>query len=56
MHSESPLVHLGLLGMKERAELLGGSLKINSKEGKGTSVIFTFPVSSPETAEVVISG
>jgi len=56
MHSESPLVHLGLLGMKERAELLGGSLKINSKEGKGTSVSFTFPVSSLETEEVVISG
>ena len=56
MHSESPLVHLGLLGMKERAELLGGSLRINSEQGKGTSVSFTFPVSSPETAEVVISG
>jgi signal transduction histidine kinase len=56
MHSESPLVHLGLLGMKERAELLGGSLVINSEQGKGTSVIFTFPVSSLETAEAVISG
>jgi signal transduction histidine kinase len=56
MHSESPLVHMGLLGMKERAELLGGSLVINSEQGKGTSVIFTFPVSSPEAAEAVISG
>ena len=56
MHSESPLVHLGLLGMRERAELLGGSLAIKSEQGKGTSVSFTFPVSDSETAEAMISG
>jgi two-component system sensor histidine kinase DegS len=36
---------IGLLSMKERAELLGGYLSINSKPGKGTSVNFSFPVS-----------
>jgi signal transduction histidine kinase len=56
INSESRLMHLGLLGMKERAELLGGRLNINSEQGKGTSVSFTFPVSSLETVEVATSG
>ncbi len=56
INSESRLVHLGILGMKERAELLGGRLDIKSEQGKGTSVSFTFPVSSPETVEAAISG
>lgn len=34
---------LGLLGMKERAELFGGKLKIQSTLGKGTSIIASFP-------------
>jgi signal transduction histidine kinase len=29
---------LGLMGMKERAQMIGGTLTINSKPGKGTSV------------------
>jgi two-component system sensor histidine kinase DegS len=56
INSESRLVHLGLLGMKERAELLGGRLDITSEKGKGTSVSFTFPVSSLETVEAATSG
>ncbi len=44
--NDAPLTHMGLLGMKERAELLGGLLKIDSHEGRGTSVGFAFPVSS----------
>jgi signal transduction histidine kinase len=40
------LGHMGLLGMKERAELLGGYLSINSNLGEGTSIGFTFPASS----------
>ena len=56
INSESRLVHLGLLGMQERAELLGGKLDIESEQGKGTSVSFTFPVSSLETVEAVTSG
>lgn len=35
---------LGLMGMKERAHLLGGSFKIQSKLGKGTSVTVKIPL------------
>lgn len=38
--------HLGLLGMKERAEMLGGNLSIASKPRRGTSIILTFPTKS----------
>jgi PAS domain S-box-containing protein len=31
--------HLGLFGMRERAEMIGGQLVIESKPGKGTTVI-----------------
>ncbi len=34
---------LGLMGMKERANLLGGSFRLQSKSGKGTSVIVEIP-------------
>jgi signal transduction histidine kinase len=35
--------HLGLIGMRERAEMLGGSLTIESAPGMGTSVIVEVP-------------
>jgi PAS domain S-box-containing protein len=35
---------LGLLGMKERTNLLGGSYEITSKPGEGTSVLITVPL------------
>jgi signal transduction histidine kinase len=35
---------LGLLGMKERAVMIGGRLEILSEPGKGTTVIITVPV------------
>ncbi|MEP7372230.1 MAG: response regulator [Chitinophagaceae bacterium] len=35
---------LGLLGMKERAYIIGGSLDIHSKPGKGTSVTVRVPL------------
>lgn len=35
---------LGLLGMRERAHLLGGSYEITSKPGKGTSVLIIVPL------------
>ena len=47
----------GLLGMAERVELAGGTLEFDSREGRGTTVHATFPVSRrPEAggeAEVV---
>ena len=35
---------LGLLGMKERATMIGGKLEINSEPGKGTSIMITVPL------------
>jgi PAS domain S-box-containing protein len=37
---------LGLLGMKERTLIMGGSYEIKSKPGKGTCVIVSVPVNS----------
>lgn len=39
--------HLGLLGMRERAHLLGGQLNVRSAPGKGTVVHASFPLVSP---------
>ena len=33
--------HFGLVGMRERAELAGGRLKVKSEKGKGTKVLLT---------------
>ena len=35
---------LGLAGMQERVQLLGGNLKLKSKLGKGTTVVATAPI------------
>ncbi len=35
--------HLGLIGMKERAELIGATLKIDSRPGSGTRVFLHLP-------------
>jgi signal transduction histidine kinase/ligand-binding sensor domain-containing protein len=37
--------HFGLLGMRERAERLGGALQLDSKPGAGTKVEVTVPLS-----------
>jgi signal transduction histidine kinase len=36
---------LGLLGMKERARLINGEIKISSEEDAGTVILLTFPIS-----------
>lgn len=41
---EQPGRGLGLFGMQERAALLGGTFKIESREGIGTSVFIKIPV------------
>jgi two-component system, NarL family, sensor histidine kinase UhpB len=39
---------LGLMGMKERAELFGGKLSIAGKDGKGTKIILIIPQGKKE--------
>ncbi len=41
---------LGLLGMRERIEILGGTLTLDSSPGAGTHVAFTVPVPGEEPA------
>jgi len=36
--------HMGLLGMKQRAEMLGGDINIKTSEGAGTTIIFSLPI------------
>jgi signal transduction histidine kinase len=40
--------HFGLLGLHERAELIGAILSIRSSVGKGTNMMVTLPVLPPE--------
>ena len=42
--------HHGLSGMQFRAESLGGSMRVSSAPGEGTSVRIEFPQSRPETS------
>jgi signal transduction histidine kinase len=35
---------IGLLGMRERMEILGGTATVDSKPGSGTRVVFTVPL------------
>jgi PAS domain S-box-containing protein len=39
---------LGLAGMRERAEQMGGTLKIASARGKGTTIVVTVPYRQPD--------
>jgi signal transduction histidine kinase len=45
---ERPRSGLGLMGMSERAELVGGGVDIQSAPGAGTTVRARFPLSSPK--------
>jgi len=42
---------LGLMAMKERARMMGGTLKIWSQEGQGTRIALTIPVNGQKAAE-----
>lgn len=48
MGSGVPSGRMGLLSMKDRAEMLGGSLEIETGKGDGTRVIMIVPTSQPE--------
>ena len=37
---------LGLQGMRERAEMLGGQFDLRTRPGDGTSIVVTFPISA----------
>jgi signal transduction histidine kinase len=43
------LQHFGLLGMRERAELVGGTVTLSSRPGRGTSLEVTLPLDETET-------
>jgi len=36
--------HMGLLGMKQRVEMLGGDIRIKTGEGDGTAIILSLPI------------
>lgn len=47
-HEISANLSLGLLGIRERAELLGGSFTISGRPGEGTFVVVTLPFAGAE--------
>jgi signal transduction histidine kinase len=47
-HSDAaPALHLGLYGMRERAEILGGTVAIESGPGRGTTIHARVPFGEP---------
>jgi len=40
--------HIGLLGMKQRADMLGGDVRIKTSEGAGTSITLSLPIQPQE--------
>ena len=52
----APGGHFGLLGLHERAELVGAKLEIQSSPGQGSRVTVTLSVSSPVARNSMVSG
>ncbi|MFB0559396.1 MAG: histidine kinase [Dehalococcoidales bacterium] len=50
LDSATSVGHMGLLGMKQRAETLGGNIKIKTGEGAGTTIILSLPI-QPQVEE-----
>lgn len=48
-HSAHSTSHFGLLSMRERVQQVGGTLKVQSKPGAGTTIKARFPLTSPTT-------
>ena len=51
MDSAVDVGHVGLIGMKQRAEMLGGDIKIKTGEGGGTNIVLTLPIQQPAEGE-----
>ncbi len=47
---KSPMNRLGLIGMRERADSLGGFIDIESSHNQGTTISFQFPLSNKHDA------
>ena len=45
-----PRGHLGLIGMRQRVDLVGGELSVRSRPGKGTTIEAAVPI-EPASAE-----
>ncbi len=56
MRSAVAVGHMGLMGMNERASMLGATLKLKSKPGAGTSVSLKLPVTAAVLADSVEAG
>jgi nitrate/nitrite-specific signal transduction histidine kinase len=48
MVQRNQIGHLGIMGMKERAESLGGQLVIQSAPGRGTQIKLCVPISGAQ--------
>jgi len=44
LNSAISMGHMGLLGMKQRLEMLRGNIKIKTGEGNGTTIILSLPI------------
>ena len=54
-HREDPLDRqLGLVGMRERAHLVGGSMSVESSRGRGTTIGVSVPLAAADP-KVVLS-
>lgn len=51
--SEQDSEHLGLLGMRERARLLGGDLEVHSESGRGAAIVCIIPIHEPRLSTPV---
>jgi signal transduction histidine kinase len=46
--SHDSLRGIGLLGMRERLEILGGTLEVDSTPGEGTRIVFSLPIAAAQ--------
>jgi signal transduction histidine kinase len=48
---EVPRGHLGLIGMRQRVDLVGGELRVESTTGSGSTIEAVVPLEAPASAE-----